>query len=103
MERQVGDLPYAGRSETCPTPRLRGDLEVGDAEDGALGLVGEALDFPAVREDNLLDDGQAQASALLLGCEVRLEDFIAAFGGDARAVVADLEDGFGGPGFRRRH
>ncbi len=34
--------------------------------------------------------------ALLLGREVRLEDFSAAFRGDPRAVVADFEHGFGG-------
>jgi hypothetical protein len=34
-------------------PRLKNSyrqLQVSDAEDGALGRVGEALDFPAVRE-----------------------------------------------------
>ena len=34
-----------------------GDLEVGDPEDCPIGLVGQAFDFPAVRENDLLDDG----------------------------------------------
>ena len=69
---------------------------MGDAEDGAPRFVGEAFDLPAVREHDLLDDRQAQTGALLLGREVGLEDLGAAVRGNARAVVADLEHGFGG-------
>src|ERR1017187_4382561 len=75
---------------------LRGELEVGDAEDRTLRLVGEAFDLPAVREHDLLDNGQAQTGALLLGCEVRLEDFGAVVRGNPGAIVADFEHGFGG-------
>ena len=39
--------------------RLRGQFEVGDAKDSALRLIGEAFNLLAVREHDLLDDGQA--------------------------------------------
>jgi len=79
-------------------------LEVGDTEDGATGLVGEALDFPTVRENDLLNDGEAEAGALalLLHGEVGFENLGAAFGGDARTVVAHFEDDFRGVEFLGR-
>jgi hypothetical protein len=46
---------------------------VGEAEDGAFGRVGEALDFPAVREDDLRNDSEAEAGMLfkngLMACQ----------------------------------
>src|SRR5437899_2777800 len=53
---------------------LRSQFQVRDAEDCALGFVGETYDFPAVRQHDLLHHSQAQAGALLLGREVRFED-----------------------------
>src|SRR3569833_3876150 len=41
------------RTGETPVP-LRGHFQVSDAEDRALGLVAEALDFPPVREYDLL-------------------------------------------------
>ena len=38
-----------------------------EAEDSTFRLVGEAFDLPAVRQHDLLDDGQAQPGALLVG------------------------------------
>src|ERR1035441_4575040 len=92
--RRWGD--FSRQESGAAQEALSGELEVGDAEDRALRLIGEAFDLPAVREHDLLDNGQAQTGALLLGCEVRLEDFSAAVGGNPGAVVADLEQGFGG-------
>ena len=69
---------------------------MGDAEDGAPRLVGQAFDLPAVGENNLLDHGQPQASARLLSRKIRFEDFAAAVRGNAGAIVTDFEDGFGG-------
>ena len=66
-------------------------LQVGDAEIGTFGLVGKALDFPSVRQNDLLDDGQAQSRALLLGGEVRFEDVIAMLWWNARAIISDFE------------
>src|ERR1019366_981244 len=91
---------FRGGHPEGPMPkRLHGELQVGDAENSALRLVGETFDLPALCEDDLLDDGQAQTRALLLGGEVRLEYFSAAIGGNARAVVTDFEHGFGGIAF----
>ena len=67
-----------------------------DAEDGALGSVGEAFDFPAVGEDNLLHDGEAEAGSGWLSGEVGFENLDALRRGNAGAIVANLEEGFGG-------
>ena len=66
-----------------------------DAEDGALRLVGEALDFPAMGQDDLLDHGEAQSGTLLVRGEIRLENFLAAFGRHTGAVIADFQRGLG--------
>src|ERR1035438_4220549 len=76
--------------------RLGCQLKVSDAEDGALGFVGEAFDLPAVGENNLLNNCQPQTGALFLSRKIRLEDLAAAVWGDAWAVVADLEHSFRG-------
>ena len=55
-------------------------LQMRDAEDGAFGRVGEALYFPAVREDDLRHDGEAEAGAFLVRCEIRLENLLPLFG-----------------------
>ena len=71
-------------------------FQVRDAEYRALGRVAEALDFPAVRENDLRHDGQAEARAFLVRREIGLEDFLPIFGRDAGAVVADFQRGVGG-------
>ncbi len=70
--------------------------EMADAKDGAPRMVASALDFPAVGQHDLLHDGEAQPSALLLGRKIRLEDLAPVFRRDPGAVVAKFEDGFGG-------
>ena len=64
---------------------------MGEAKDSAFWDVRETLDFPAVGEHDLLDDGQAEPRALLVGGEIRLEDFRALVVGNTGAVVADIE------------
>ena len=54
-------------------------LDVGNAEKSAGGIVGHALDFPAVGQDDLLDDGQAKAGAFRMGGEVGFENLGAVF------------------------
>ena len=52
---------------------LRSQFQVGDAEGGPLRFVGEAFDFPAVGQDDLLHDSEPEAGTLLLGGEIGLE------------------------------
>src|SRR5665213_4250937 len=78
--------------------RSGGDFQMRDAEDRAFGFVGQALDFPAVREDDLRDDGEAEAGAFLVCGEIGLENLRAVFGRDALAVVANFQDRFRGAG-----
>jgi hypothetical protein len=52
-----------------------------------------------VGADDLLDDGEAEAGAFLVGGEVGFEDFGGLSGWDAGAVVADFEAGLVGSGF----
>ena len=47
---------------------------MGDAEQRAFGLVGQALDFPTMRENDLLHDGQAEAGSLFVRGKVRLKN-----------------------------
>src|SRR3954469_6955397 len=68
-----------------------GELDVRDAEDRAAGFVGETFDFPSMSEDDLLHHGEAESSSLLMGGEIGLEDFVAMFGRDAGAVVANFD------------
>ena len=69
---------------------------MGDAKDGAVGFVGKAFDFPAVGEDDLLYYRQSQARAIFLSREIGFKNLGAALGRNARAVVAQLENSFGG-------
>jgi len=45
----------------------RREFQVGDAEDGALGVVRRAFRFPSRREDNLLDHRQTETGAFFYG------------------------------------
>src|SRR5882672_244813 len=61
-------MPYGSQTaRVCQNSRPAGrsgcEFEVGNAEDGAFRVVGQAFNFPAVSEDDLLDHSQAQAGA----------------------------------------
>src|SRR5262245_36063456 len=58
-------------------------------EGGAAAQLARHLDRSPVLEDDLLGQRQAQAGALLLGGEERVEDLRLVLGGDATAGVAD--------------
>src|SRR3954468_22361066 len=88
------DLPFS--SESFPSG---GELQMGNAEESAFWLIGQALDFPTVSEHDLLDDRQTQAGALLLGSEIGFENFDAPVGGDPRTVIPDFQRCFGSAGF----
>src|SRR6266536_4062601 len=74
-------------------------FQVTDAKDRPFGFVRQAFNFPAVGQHDLLHHGQTEAGPLFLGGEIRFEDVGAMFRGNARAVVADFDEGFGGAGF----
>src|ERR1051325_5358278 len=85
-------LPASGGMASTPG----GELQMGEAEDRAPGLVGEAFDLPAVGQDDLLNHGQAEAGAFVVCGEIRLEDVRAMMRRNAGAVVAHFEDGLVG-------
>ena len=58
----------------------------------APGLVGQAFDFPAVCQNDLLNHGQSQPGALLIGREVGFENFLPAFGRNSGTVVTHFKD-----------
>ena len=68
------------------------ELDMGNAKERAGRFVGQALDFPAVREDDLLHDRQAQAGPFLIGGEVGLENLRAILRRHARAVVGNFDE-----------
>src|SRR5437867_6150740 len=80
---------------------FRRQPQVGDAEQGAFGLVGQAFDLPAVRQHDLLHDSETEAGAFLVGCEIGLEDFSAVLRRDARAIVANFKERLLGVPFAR--
>src|SRR5688572_27288062 len=86
-------ISRVGRALDDTTGSDRSEFDVRDAEDRTAGFVGEACDFPAMSQHDLLHHRKAESSSLLMRGEVRLEDFLAMFGGDARAVVADFDHG----------
>ena len=51
LMREAGGEIMSGLTSTAT--RSHRDFQVRDAEDRAFGFVGQALDFPAVREDDL--------------------------------------------------
>src|SRR5258708_141364 len=69
-----------------------GEFYVGEAEEGAGGLVGKIFNSPAVGQHDLLNDGESKAGAFLVRGEIGLEDFSAVFGGDAGTVVGNFND-----------
>ena len=72
---------------------------MGDPKDSAFRRIGQAFNFPAVGQHDLLDDSQSKAGACLLSGEVGFEDLGAAFRRDPGAVVADLQRRFGSAAF----
>ncbi len=53
----------------CHAPKLsesRHEFQVGDAENGTFRLVGQANDFPAVRQNDLLHDRKTEAGAFFV-------------------------------------
>src|SRR5688572_11404924 len=65
-----------------------------DAKDRAARLIGQAFDLPAVRENDLADDGEAEAGPLLVRGEVRLENLETMFGAHAGAAIGNVEHDF---------
>src|SRR5262245_19098013 len=103
----VGLAPYAGNGKAAKphevsyrirsrgtTARLRRDFQVAEPEQGSLWFIGEADNFPAVGQDDLLHDGQAKSGPASLRGEIGFEDFGAILGGNARTVVAHFQYGF---------
>src|SRR6185369_17052002 len=74
------------------------ELEMSNAENRTAGFVAEAFDLPAVSEDILANDGEAETGAFLMGGNVRFENLGALTGRDARPIIPDLEEGLGGSG-----
>src|SRR5208282_6018242 len=77
---------------------LRKYFKMGQSENRSFRLIGQAADFPTVGENNLLDHRESQACALFLGGKIGFENLGASLGGHARAVVAHLDQRFGGAG-----
>src|ERR1035437_8980688 len=96
LMREAGGEIMSGL--TSAATRSHCDFQVRDAEDRAFGFVGQARDFPAMREDDLRDDGEAEAGAFLVRGEIGFENFLPVFGRHAVAVVADFQQCFGGTG-----
>jgi hypothetical protein len=67
---------------------------MGDSENGAARFIGKARNFPAVRVNNLLHDGQTEAGAFLVRREIRFENFRKIFARHAGAVVANFQSRF---------
>src|SRR5262245_32620885 len=61
------------------------------AEDGAASSIAARLDAPTVRLDDRPHDRQAEAHAVLLGREERLEDLRQALRRNPRAGIGDHE------------
>src|SRR5690349_10378861 len=72
----------------CNAMRFRGQLNL---EAGATIWRGTTSDAPAMGHDDLLREGEAEAGAVLLGRVEEIEDFLALFGRNARALIADRE------------
>src|ERR1035437_4650929 len=68
LMREAGGEIMSGLTSTAT--RSHRDFQMRKAEDGSLGLVRETGNFPAVREDDLRDDGEAEAGAFLVRGEI---------------------------------
>src|SRR6266496_1065962 len=90
VSRGVFGVLLAASGGMCGTPRRQ--PQVGDAEQGAFRLVGQALDLPAVRQHDLLHHRETEAGPFLVRREIGFEDFRAMFRRDARAVVANFKE-----------
>src|SRR6266498_4669257 len=78
---------------------FRRQPQVSDPEESTFGLVGQALDLPTVRQDDLLHDRETETGAFLVCCEIGFEDLGAVLRRDARTIVAHFEERLGGVPF----
>jgi hypothetical protein len=69
-------------------------LEVRDAKNGALGFVRVVFDFPAMGQDDLLHDGQAQASAFGGGGKIGLKNLSAMVVRHAWTIIDHIDHRF---------
>ena len=60
---------------------------MGYSEDCSAGLIGQTMDFPPMREDNLLNYSQPQTGSRLLGGEVGLEDLASSLRGNSGPII----------------
>src|SRR5256885_3856593 len=80
----------------CIFSRVVRELQMRDAEYRAARVVPQALDFPPVRQNDLLNDRQSQTGPFLMRREIRLENFQAVLGQKARAIVPNFQNRFPG-------
>src|SRR6266536_3615435 len=88
-KRETGSEPVHGR---ILHESARGRVQVGDSENRASRVIGHTFYLPTVRQNDLLDHGQAQPRSFLVRGEIGFENFGAVLRRNAGAVVADLED-----------
>src|SRR5688572_33070223 len=72
--RSVGRLPEDGLLTKMES--AWGEFDVRDSEDRPAGFVCEACDFPPMSQHDLLHHRKAESSPLLVGGEVRFENFL---------------------------
>src|SRR6266852_1011207 len=71
------------------------DFQMSDPENRALRFVRQALDFPSVRQHDLLDHRQTQPRPFLVRGDVGLEDLVTLADGNAGPVIEHVERRFG--------
>src|SRR5256885_16808800 len=76
----------------CIFSRVVRELQMRDAEYRAARVVPQALDFPPVRQNDLLNDRQSQTGPFLMRREIRLENFQAGLGEKAGAIFPKFQN-----------
>src|SRR5882724_12635077 len=71
--------------------RLRSEFHATETKNRSLWLLGDILNLPSMRQNNLLDDRQPQSRPFRMGGEVRFEDFAAMLARNAGAIVPNIE------------
>src|ERR1041385_3866006 len=71
-------------------PSLLHHFQMRNPKHRALWLIAEAANFPAVRQNDLLHNGETEASAFLMRGEVRLENFFAFVRWHAGTIIANF-------------
>src|SRR5436190_1145118 len=84
-ERECSAAAGKGSGAVC-------EFEMSDSESGAPRFVRQILNFPSVRQNNLLNDSKPEPGTLLVCRKVRSENLAAVFGRDPRPIIADLEN-----------